>query len=268
MLAPRHRQSHAKEHAAKLRLLHPRDEIRTLFQRHASLRNSFRTDFLILDHRTQDRDQFKVLTRTNLQEDVGGFGALRRADINQHDRPILPAIGQELALGHQRVLRKMPGVALRGIASPVNNKIASVLHFTERTSDFATQLGSDFRGTVSQRCVTVQQTTQQVRQGHTLALCFAGCIAHPVDQRHVGLVQVRRGDFDGFVERRFFAIDQSIGILAFGGMVKKPSRPQHARLFRFDNADVVGVQLDIVTDTATERTRRVIYDSESHRISR
>ena len=268
VLAARHRNPHAEEHTTEFRLLHSLDQVVQRFERQSRLGDGFLTDLLVLNQRAQDRNQFEVFTGANLEEDVGGLRALCGADIHEHHRSVFTSPGQELTLGHQRVLRKVSGVALRGIASPVHNKISSVLHFTECTSDFATQLGGDFRGTVSQRGVAIEQTAKHVCHRHTLPLSFARGIAHAIDQRHVGLVQVRRGDFDGFVERRFFAIDQGIRVLTFDGVVQEPSRPQHASLFRCVNADFVGVQFDIVTHAAAECTRRIVNDCQRHNVSR
>ena len=129
---------------------------------------AFVVDVLALDHGPQDRDQLEILAGPNLQEDVGGFGALGFADIDQHHRAVLAAAGQELALLHDGVLGEMPRMALRRIAAPVHDEVGSVLDFAERTRDFATQLGGDFGWTVSQRGVTVDQAPNLVGQRDTL----------------------------------------------------------------------------------------------------
>ena len=41
------------------------------------------------------------------------------------------------------------------VASPVDDEIGPVLDLTQGARDFTTQLGSDFRWTVSQRGVTI-----------------------------------------------------------------------------------------------------------------
>jgi hypothetical protein len=50
-------------------------------------------------------------------------------------------------------------MALGRISAPVNDEIRPLLDFAERTRDFATQLGSDFGGTVSQRGMAIEQTS-------------------------------------------------------------------------------------------------------------
>ena len=159
MLATRHRQPHAEEHTSELAILHAFDEIVALLKRHACLCRGLFADLLILNQRSQNRNQFKVLTRANLQEDVRGFRALRRANVDQYGSPVFSASWQEFTLRHQCILREVSRMTLSGVASPIHNEISSVLHFTERASNFATQLSSDFGGTVSQGCVAIQQTT-------------------------------------------------------------------------------------------------------------
>ena len=55
VLAARHRQAHAEEEHAELRLLHPVDEVLQLLQRQAGLGDGVRVDALALDERAQDR---------------------------------------------------------------------------------------------------------------------------------------------------------------------------------------------------------------------
>ena len=151
-------------------------------------------------------------------------------------------------------------MTFRRIASPINHEIGSLLDFAERTSDLATQLGGYFGGTVSQRRVTVDQATQAVGERHTLFLCFTGGIAHAVNERHVGGVQVRCRRFDRLVERRFTTVDQGHGIFLFGGVIQEPRGSQDTSMIRFVNAHFVVVQLDVVADAATKRTGGIFDD--------
>lgn len=84
----------------------------------------------------------------------------------------------------------MPWMTFCGIPAPVDNEVRAVLDFTEGAGDFASQLGGDFSGTVSQRGVTVEQSPKIIGHRHALALRFASGIAHAINQRHVGVVQV------------------------------------------------------------------------------
>ncbi len=130
-----------------------------LFQRNARFGCLLFGNLLVFDHRSQQRDQFKIFARTDLQENIGSFDALGFANIDQDHRPIFTTFGQKFALRHQRVLGEVARMALGRVASPVDDEIGSVLDFAQRACDFATQLGGDFGGTVSQRCVAIEQTT-------------------------------------------------------------------------------------------------------------
>ena len=144
------------------------------------------------------------------------------------------------------------------IAAPVDDKIGSVFDFAQRASDFATQLGSDFGRTVSQRCVAIQQTTQLVSQRHTFFLGFARRVAHAVDQRHVRIVKVICGRFDRVVQRGFFAVDQCVGVFFVCGVIQKPSLAQHASFDGFVNPISIGMQLNIIAYATTKSTRGVV----------
>ena len=72
-------------------------------------------------------------------------------------------------------------MALCRIPTPIHNKVGSILHFTQRARYLSAQLGGNFGGTVSQGSVAVQQTTELVRQRHTLFLSFASRIAHAIN---------------------------------------------------------------------------------------
>ena len=93
----------------------------------------------------------------------GPFGAFCFADIDQIHRAIFPSLRQELRFLHDGVLREMARMAFGRVASPIHDEVGSLFYFAERTGNFTTQLGSDFGGTVSQRCVTVQQPPQLIR---------------------------------------------------------------------------------------------------------
>ena len=82
----------------------------------------------------------------------------------------LRPLGKNLLFLHQSVLGEMPRMTFRGITSPVDNEICSILDFAERTSDLTTQLGSYFSWTVSQGGMAVEQRTKQVCHGDTF-LC-------------------------------------------------------------------------------------------------
>jgi len=145
-------------------------------------------------------------------------------------------------------------MAFGRVTAPVQNKVGSVFNFTQRTRYFSAQLSGNFGRTVSQRRVTVQQTTKLVSQSHTLLLCLASRVAHAIHQRHVRLMKTLSRHLDGFVDRRFFAVDQRIGVFTFGGMVQEPSRAEHAGPFGFVNAEFVRVKFNIITNTTTKST--------------
>ena len=86
------------------------------------------------------------------------------------------------------------------ISAPIDDEIRFVFCFTQCACYLAAQLSGDFRRTMSQRCVTVEQPAKQVCQRHTLALGFTRCVAHAVYQRHVGCMKMRRRCLDGFVQ--------------------------------------------------------------------
>ncbi len=222
------------------------------------------TDLLVLDHCPQDRDQLEIFTRADLQEDVGRFDAFGFADIDQDHRAILAAARQKFAFLHQGVLGEVTRMALRRIASPVDNEIGSVLDLAQSTCDFATQLGGYFSRTMSQRGVAVEQSTKMIGHRHTFSLRFARRVAHPVHQRHVGVVKMVGSRLDRFVNGRFLAIDQRVGIFVLGRMIEKPSFAEHAGTLGLVNLRVIGMQLDIVADTATEGAGCMIDDFQIH----
>jgi hypothetical protein len=49
--------------------------------------------------------------------------------------------------------------------------------------------------------------------------------------------------------------------------VLEPGFPETAGVLGFDDAIAVGVQLDVVTDTAAEGARRVFHNGQAHRVS-
>ncbi len=194
MLAARHRQAHAEEDDAELGALHPVGEVLQLLDGQPGLRDERRVHRLALDERAQRGDDLEVLAGPDLQEDVGGLGARRLADVHQDHRAALAAVGHELALLRERVLREVPRVALGRVAAPVDDEVGPVLDFAQRARDLAAQLGGYLSGAVSERGVAVDHTADQLGQGHRLALGLAGDVAEAVDQRHVGVVEeVGRG---------------------------------------------------------------------------
>ena len=94
----------------------------------------------------------------------------------------------------------MPRMTLRRISTPVDDEIGSILDFAERASNFASQLGGDFRGTVSQRSVAIDQPSKLIGHSHAMLLRFASRVAHAVNQRHVRGVEKPRGGVDCFIE--------------------------------------------------------------------
>ncbi len=159
-------------------------------------------------------------------------------------------------------------MALSWIASPVDNEVRAVLDLAQRARNLATQLGGDFGWTVSQRGVTVKQPSQLVRQGRAFFLSLTSGIAHSIDERHVGFMEKSGGSFDGFVERRFFAVDQGIGVFFFDGVIKEPCGAQDTSLFGLMNPNIIMVELDVVTNTSTESASCIIYYFKSHQTSR
>ena len=264
VLAAGHRESHTEEHAAKFAVLHLVDEFVEDLTGHPGFFNLSIRDPLIFDHCTEDGNQLKILARPNLQKRISCFSAFRFSDIDQDHRAVLAAAGQKLALLHDGVLREVPGMTLRWVTTPIDDEICSLFYFTQRTSDFTTQLGGDFSRTVSQRGVAVQQPSQLVRQSGTLFLGLTRRITHPVYQRHVSFVQVMSGRLDGLIQCGLFPVDQSNWILLFGGMVEEPCGAKDAGLLGFVNPNFIVVKLNVVTDAATKRTCGVINNLKSH----
>ena len=189
---------------------------------------SLRVDRLALDERAQHGDDLEVLGRPDLEEDVGGLGTGGLADVHQDHRPVLAAVGHELALLRQGVLGEMPRMALRRVAAPVDDQVGPVLDFAQRTRNLATQLGGDLGGTVSERGVAVDHAADQLGQGHRLALGLAGDVAEPVHQRHIGLVEEIGRRLDGLIDRGGLAVDQRVGVEPLGGVVLEPAHPEDA----------------------------------------
>ena len=98
-------------------------------------------------------------------------------------------------------------MTFRRIPAPIHNKVGPVFDFAERARYFSAQLSGNFGRTVSQRSVAVEQAAELVRKRDAFLLGFASRIAHAIHERHVGLVQIMSRRLDGFVDRRFFAIN-------------------------------------------------------------
>lgn len=61
---------------------------------------------------------------------------------------------------HQGVFGEMSRMTFRRIPTPIEDEVGAILHFAERASDLSAQLGGNFCGTVSQRCVTIKQAAE------------------------------------------------------------------------------------------------------------
>ena len=260
MFSTRHREPHTEEHAAELGAFHTGHQIVKSFTSQTGFRNLCIGHLLFLDQCPEDRDQLKVFARPHLQEDVGSLHAFGFADIDQHHGAIFTSFGQELALLHERVFGEVSRMTLGRIAAPIDDEVGSLFHFTERAGYLATQLSGDLGRAMSQGCVAIEQTAQAVCQSHTLFLCFAGGVAHSVDERHIGFVQQSRRFFDRFIHRSLFAINQRGGVFFFRRVVEKPCRSQHAGFLRLVNPHLIVVQLNVVADTAAKSAGGIIND--------
>src|SRR5262249_22554117 len=96
---------------------------------------------------------------------------------------------------------------------------------------------------------------------------LAGDIAEAVDQRHVSLIEIIGRSFDGGIDRGRLALDQSIGKQTLSRVVLEPGIAEHASALGFGDALAVGMQLDIVTNTAAKGARRVLYNRKTHVLS-
>ena len=135
--------------------------------------------------------------------------------------------------------REVPRVALGRVAAPVDDEVGPVLHFAQRAGHFTAQLGGDFGGAVSKRCVAVDDAADQFGEPDRLALRLAGGVAETVDERHVRGVQELGRGLDRFVDRRLLAVDEGVGVEAFGGVVLEPRLAEDAGPLRLDDALVV-----------------------------
>ena len=66
----------------------------------------------------------------------------------------------------------MAGVTFRRIASPVDDKIRTILDFAKCASHLATQLGGYLSGAVSKRRVAINHAADQLGQVDGLSLSF------------------------------------------------------------------------------------------------
>ena len=260
MLATRHGKPHTEEENTKLRGFHASDKIIQLFAGQSGFGDLLVRDDFVFDHRTQHRDQLKILAGFDLQEDIGSFDAFGFANINQHHGAVFSTAGQEPALLHQRVFGEMSWMALRRVASPVDNEISPILDFAERACDFASQLGGDFCGTVSQRRMAVQQGPKIVSDINTFLLRFTSRVAHPVHQWHIRVIEIFRRSFNRFVNGGFLAVDDRIRILFLRRMIEKPSLAEHTGALGLVDPRFISVQLDVVADATAEGAGRVIDD--------
>ena len=70
--------------------------------------------------------------------------------------------------------------------------------------------------------MAVDDAADEFGERHGFARGFAGDVREAVDERHVRGVQELGGGLDRFIDRRFAAIDQGVGVEAFGGVVLEP----------------------------------------------
>src|SRR5262249_29740055 len=143
-------------------------------------------------------------------------------------------------------------------------QIGPVLDFAQRAGDLATQLGGDFRGAVSKRCVAVDYPADQLGQGHRLPLGLAGDVAQTVYEGQVGRVEQLGRRLDGLIDRGRPAVDQRVRVQALGGVVLEPRLAEDAGPLGLGKPLAVGVELDVVADAAAEGTRRVLDYGQVH----
>src|SRR5262249_13011378 len=155
--------------------------------------------------------------------------------------PAFAAVGYELALLRQRVLGEVARVALRGVASPVDNQVRPILYFAERARNLAAQLGSDLRWAVSERGMAVDHPPDELGQRHSFTLRFACDIAEAVDERHVGVVKEFRRRLDRIIDRGRPSIDERVREEAFRGVVLEPGFTEDAGSLGLDDALGIGV---------------------------
>lgn len=267
VLAAGHGETHAEEHAAELTRLHAVNEVVEGITGEARFGNLLVTHLLAFDHRAEDGNQLKVLAGPDLQKNVGGFGAFRFANIDEHHRAVLAAAGQKLAFLHDGVFREMARMALGRVSAPVHDEVSSLLHFAQRASYFATQLGGDLGGPVSERRVAIEQPPELIGQCGAFFLCFARRVAHAIDQGHVGGMQKGRRNLDRLVERCFFAIHQRHWVLLFRRVIEEPGGAEDAGVIRLVDANFIVVEVYVVADAAAESASGVFDELQCHWIS-
>ena len=158
----------------------------------------------------------------------------------------------------------MQRMTVRRISSPEDQEVCAVLDLTQSASDFATQLGGDFGWAVSQRGVAVENPTDKLREPDCLTLRLASDIAEPINEWHVGFVEIVRCHFDGILDGSWLAVDQSLWVEGFGGVVLEPRFTETAGTLCFDDAIAFSVQFHIVAHTSTEGACGVLYDLDGH----
>jgi hypothetical protein len=267
MIAARHRHAHAEKDDAEAGLLHAIDEVLKLLERQSGIDQAVRPDRLALDDRPQGREHLEVLARANLQEQVGGLGAGRLADVHEDHGAVLAAIGHESSLLREGVFREMAWMALGGVAAPVDHEIGAVLDFAERTGHLAAQLGGDLGWAVSERGMAVDHAADKLGERNGLALRLAGDIAEAIDQRHVRLVQIIGRRLDRVVHGRRPAVDERVGIEMLGRVVLEPRFAEAARSLGLGDALAVGMQLDVVAHASAKSTCGILDNGQAHEIS-
>src|SRR5262249_37864691 len=151
-----------------------------------------------------------------------------------------------------RVLREMPRMTLGGIAAPVHDEVRAIAYLSESARDLAAQLGGYLSGAVSKRGVAVDHTSNQLGEGHRLALRLAGDVAEAVHERHVRRVEILRRRVNRIVERCRAAVDERVRIEPLGRVIFEPRLTEAARVLRLDDALAFGVQFDVVAHAAAE----------------
>ena len=149
VLAAGHRQAHAEEDHAEAAALHPVGQVLQLLEREARLGDKLRVHGLALDEgrsvvRTSKSLPGRICRKMSTRLSLG----VSRISTSTIVRPLRP-LGTNFPFCVSVYLVKCRGWHSAGIAAPVDDEVGPVLDFAERAGHLATQLGGDFRGTVS-----------------------------------------------------------------------------------------------------------------------
>ena len=149
VLAARHRQSHAEKQHAETSLLQFGRQILQLFDAHTGFCHQLRVHRLVLNQRAGRSGPRNPSTDESAEirprRWTSWFHVCRP---RPRSGPCDPAAGTSPSAN--RVAREVPWMALRGIASPIHNRVGPIFHFAERATHLATQLGGHLRWAVSQ----------------------------------------------------------------------------------------------------------------------